>query len=566
MNWRSLLLYVFKMAWGTILVTWIVAIVSVLLSLVLPAQVGALTNLFEANATRAVTWDMVNRALAIAVLAQLGVAVLVFIKARNLVLIEEDLVRRMAIDLLARVLRFGDAFFQGRNVESITVRILEDAKTMVSVFSFGISTVPPNLFCLVFLAVYMIRMNWLLGSVMVVLGALSCYFLVIDDKIQRINKMQRQAWDQVRSRSLEVISGAAELRGHHAFGYGVNRVSESFDQNWKAMVQVGQWNAFFQAASPLVSTIQKSALYWLGAGLCISGSWVAEIGGAITWGRVIELMLVVHIYSSVVYDLAIALLTYRMGRQQIRRVGELLEHPLDTPESPEECMPHQAPESEPLDITLENLSCDFESGAHVLASVNVEISPGEHVAIVGPAGCGKSTLLRTLNRGIRPSEGHVRLSGRELSEMDPLALARSVGLVPQNPVLFNTSIRNNILLSLRRPSSKSLRDDEGTIDAAGLHDVQSDEDLDRELIGLARSVALEDDLVTKALDSRPWEWSRFPAVGSLIPQLRENIRRELSVCEKEILVHFHKDGYLTEGTLRREPLRVRTSHSRPEEA
>ena len=75
---------------------------------------------------------------------------------------------------------------------------------------------------------------------------------------------------------------------------------------------------------------------------------------------------------------------------------------------------------------------------------NLTVSPGETVALVGPSGAGKSTVFQLLLRFHDPDAGRVTLDGRDLREVDPAALRRQVALVPQDPMIFGASARENI--------------------------------------------------------------------------------------------------------------------------
>ena len=72
------------------------------------------------------------------------------------------------------------------------------------------------------------------------------------------------------------------------------------------------------------------------------------------------------------------------------------------------------------------------SGTVALAGVTLAVQPGETVALVGESGSGKTTLLRTFNRMIDPSSGTVRVEGKPVAELDPIALRRRIGYVPQD--------------------------------------------------------------------------------------------------------------------------------------
>jgi ATP-binding cassette subfamily B protein len=80
----------------------------------------------------------------------------------------------------------------------------------------------------------------------------------------------------------------------------------------------------------------------------------------------------------------------------------------------------------------------------VLKGIDLSISPGEIVALVGPSGSGKSTIAGLLTRLYDPNQGHIRFDGVPLTELDPGWLRRHVGVVSQEPTLFSTSIAQNI--------------------------------------------------------------------------------------------------------------------------
>jgi osmoprotectant transport system ATP-binding protein len=74
----------------------------------------------------------------------------------------------------------------------------------------------------------------------------------------------------------------------------------------------------------------------------------------------------------------------------------------------------------------------YGDGTAALAGVTLAVNPGETVALVGESGSGKTTLLRTFNRMIEPSAGAVRIEGKPAAEIDPIALRRRIGYVPQD--------------------------------------------------------------------------------------------------------------------------------------
>jgi ATP-binding cassette subfamily B protein len=80
----------------------------------------------------------------------------------------------------------------------------------------------------------------------------------------------------------------------------------------------------------------------------------------------------------------------------------------------------------------------------VLSGLDLEIAPGEVVALVGASGAGKSTVAALVGRLYDPTAGRILLDGRDLRELDPAWLRSRIGVVPQEPVLFGASVEDNV--------------------------------------------------------------------------------------------------------------------------
>ncbi|MBD9368081.1 ABC transporter transmembrane domain-containing protein [Xanthomonas sp. XNM01] len=125
------------------------------------------------------------------------------------------------------------------------------------------------------------------------------------------------------------------------------------------------------------------------------------------------------------------------------RISELLQ------EQPQVAAPAQPrPLPQPLRgaIRFEQVSFHYagREDAPALDGFDLDVRPGETVALVGPSGAGKSTVLSMLLRFHDPQSGAVRIDGVDLRELDPAALRERIALVPQQPTLFAASARDNI--------------------------------------------------------------------------------------------------------------------------
>jgi len=510
---------------------WALGLAGVGLSLVLPGQVGRLTQLFTGG--QQVSWPPVLQAIAWLVAAQLGLSAISYLRARAQVSLRESVVRRLTLRIYGRILRFGADFFRGREVERINARAMEDTNRVVMFWSSALIAAPLAVASIVVVGTVMLLDNWLLGLCMVALSALSGYFAFFDRQIQAMNYTVRESWETVRARASETVAGVAEIRNHGAFDHAQGNLNDSFHDHQEAMLRLGRFSAFFEAMDPLIATVQRGALFAVGAALCIASARGTATSGAIAWGHVIKFMLLAQLFQDSVSRLASQVLQWRVTRESARRMGEYLERPcVFEAAAPGEPLPAEAPA-----VAFDRVTVAVEPNRTILRDVSLGIGAGQHVAVCGPSGCGKSTLMQALVRGVEPSGGRCLLDGRPLEQYDMLALARGVGMVPQLPVLFNTSIRENLLFALRRPSDRALRDERGPLDLAGLGHVRRPEDLDAELLALVRGVGLEADLLGKCLDAPlPPSGRGAEAIRSRLEALRRRVAQALEGCAPGLVV------------------------------
>ncbi len=158
--------------------------------------------------------------------------------------------------------------------------------------------------------------------------------------------------------------------------------------------------------------------------------------------------------------------------------------------------------------------------------------------IAGPSGCGKSSTLRLLNRLADPDSGRVRYLGRDVRELDPLALRREVSLVPQLPALVEGSVEDNVQFAARLAGHEA--DIARVLDLAGLDPSYADRDASRLSVGeqqramLARALAGEPDVLlldepTSALDA-----DARAAVEATVSDLRERVNVSLVLVTHDL--------------------------------
>ncbi|NJP53131.1 thiol reductant ABC exporter subunit CydD [Streptomyces sp. SBST2-5] len=146
-------------------------------------------------------------------------------------------------------------------------------------------------------------------------------------------------------------------------------------------------------------------------------------------------------------------------RQRVRRSAERVHEVLDAPapvREPES--PRRAP-AEPFPLTLKGLSARHPGqDQDALTGLDLTLTPGRRIAVVGPSGSGKTTLAQVLLRFLDPGAGSYTLAGVDARALDGDDVRRLVGLCAQDAHLFDSSVRENLLLARRDATEDELRD------------------------------------------------------------------------------------------------------------
>ena len=157
---------------------------------------------------------------------------------------------------------------------------------------------------------------------------------------------------------------------------------------------------------------------------------------------------------------------YQQGSASIEKLRELLSTAPTVPEKNEAVKIPKVVGH----VELKSIDFSYEINKLVLKDVNLIIQSGEVVALVGPTGAGKSTIAKLISRFYDPDKGEILVDGYDLRDVQLESLRKQIAVVPQEPFLFNGSIKENVIFA--RPDANE-KDIEKACDAVGLTDLIS---------------------------------------------------------------------------------------------
>ena len=252
------------------------------------------------------------------------------------------------------------------------------------------------------------------------------------------NATFRREVEQFSARVGEMATLMPITRAHGLEQTAVNRVAHGAEGVRSAGFQLDLLNGRFASLSWV-------SLQLLGVGCLVLAAWVSITGLIpITPGQVVLLSSYFALLTGAATNLLMLLPVIARGTESVRSIAEVVQEPdLEFNEG------KRAVADVSGDLRLDHVEYRYDLGIPpALDDVSLDIRPGETVAFVGSSGSGKSTLLNLVLGFLRPTRGRVLLDGVDMEELDLRTFRRFVSVVPQESVLFEGTIRENIAYGL----------------------------------------------------------------------------------------------------------------------
>ena len=215
---------------------------------------------------------------------------------------------------------------------------------------------------------------------------------------------------------------------------------------------------FAQAMVPIVDTLTGAALAIV---VVLGGSMVLD--DALELGVMVAFVFYVQRFFDPIRSLTIQYSIMQRAMASGQRIFEVLDVPLAIIDKPGALSPRRMRGA----IALENVTFGYNPGQPVLHGVNLTVSPGETVALVGPTGSGKTSITALLHRFYDVWEGRVCIDGQDVREYARAALGRHIAMVLQDPYLFTGTVLDNIRFSTERATREDI---ERAARVVGAHD------------------------------------------------------------------------------------------------
>ncbi len=349
-------------------------------------------------------------------------------------------------EIIDHLLRLPLRYFEKRPVGELATRINELENIRSFLTGTALTVVLDAIFSVVYIVVMFIY-SWVLT--LVTLGVIPLFVLLtifVSPIVRRQlrSKAERQA--ETQSYLVEVLSGISTVKAQNI----ELRARWRWQERYGRYVSEGFQNVLTSTAAGSVSNLLNkfSALLvlWVGAYLVLDQK--------LTLGQLIAFRIISGYVTGPLLRLAQIWQNFQATALSLERLSDIVDSPQEADESDRSNIPLPAVQG---DVKYENVSFRFAaSGPLQLSNVSVEITAGTFVAIVGQSGSGKSTLTKLLARLYEPDAGRIVVDGYDISKVELYSLRRQIGIVPQETLLFDGTVQENIALTNPDASSEEI--------------------------------------------------------------------------------------------------------------
>ena len=346
---------------------------------------------------------------------------------------------RIDVELGARLFRhlvqLPLAYFQARRVGDSVARVRELENIRSFLTGNALTVVLDVLFSVIFIAVMLL---YSVPLTLIVLVSLPLYFglslAVVPILRRRLDvKFARGAENQ--SMLVETVTGIQTVKA--------SALEPSFSRRWdnqlaayvSASFKTQNLASWAHEGVNLIGKLVNAATLWYGAHLVM--------GNELTVGQFVAFNMFAQRVAQPIMRMAQLWTDFQQTGISMARLGDILNTRTEVP-------PSSAAQLPPIKgrITLDGIHFRYRpEAAPVLSGISLDVRPGEVIGIVGRSGSGKSTLTKLVQRLYTPEQGRILVDGIDISLIDAAQLRRQVGVVLQENLLFNRSVRENIAIA-----------------------------------------------------------------------------------------------------------------------
>ena len=368
----------------------------------------------------------------------------------------QNIVKDIRTKLFRHILNFKMQFFNKQPVGKLVTRVVSDIETIESIFSQGLFTIISDLLKMFVIAGVMIWVNWKLALIVFSVLPVLVYATKLFQRAMKVAFQDvRTEVSNLNTFVQERLTGMSIVQLFTREDIEFEKFKQINEKHKKAWIRTVWYNSIFFPVAEVLPSIATGLVVWYGGLQVITNSSVKV-------GAIISFIMMITMLFRPLRQIADKFTSLQMGMVSADRVFDVLENndeEIDTGTFLKNNIEGK--------ITIKDLHFGYTPDEEVIKGIDLEVLPGETVAIVGATGAGKSTIINLINRFYTVNRGSIEVDDVPINDYKLHELREHIAVVLQTVFLFSDTIFNNI--TLKDPSISR----EEVISAAkdiGIHD------------------------------------------------------------------------------------------------
>jgi len=371
-----------------------------------------------------------------------------YLQAYLMAHVEQGMIMDIRNQLYRKIIHMPMSFFTHSKTGTLISRITNDVNLVNGGISAGFVTLMKNPLLIVVYLGMAFYLSWQLTLTALLILPFSLFIIShIGLRLRKESTLSQVKMAEVTTVLQETLSGARAVKAFGMENFELRKFKSRTRDYFRAILHIVRMQRLASPLTEFLGAVVAVAILWFGGQKVLRGDMLSP-------EHFIAFLFVIFSLMRPVKELG----SVNTRIQEAIAAGERIFQILDMEEEVKN-PPFAKKITEFRDgIEFDNVSFWYEEGKEVLRGINLRVRRGEIVAIVGPSGVGKTTLVDLLPRFYDPTEGAIRIDGYDLRSLDLESLRRLMGIVTQETILFNDTVRNNIAYGMEDMPFERIRE------------------------------------------------------------------------------------------------------------
>lgn len=362
-------------------------------------------------------------------------------QTKKFVGVSKDVVYKIRSQLLGRLQSIAMSEYETVGSGTVSSLFVTDLNTIDTFAGETVSKVIVSILTILGVAIILLWLHWQLALFILLMNPVVIYFtMVMGKRVKHLKKKENKAFEVFQQALTETLDGIQQIRSSNRENFYLSRV-DKLAKNVRDHSAAYSWKS--DAANRL-----SFVIFLVGFDVFRAVGMLMVLFAGLSIGEMIAVFGYLWFMMGPVQDVLNIQYSYYSAKAALGRINQLMYLP-NEPVYEHEMNPFANQKG--VDIDIDNIKFAYGDGPYVLKGVNLSISAGEKVALVGASGGGKSTLVQVLLGLYPPLFGDVKFNNVSMTKIGMDVVREHVACVLQHPALFNDTLRMNLSLGREVP-------------------------------------------------------------------------------------------------------------------